>query len=69
MTLSPLAKQDLLWWISSVDQLLKAITPKPSDLTIMTDSSLKGLGGVIEGTPGVTCGRWSHQESQLHIYL
>ena len=46
MTLSPLAKQDLSWWITNVDQLPKAITPKPSDLTLMTDSSLKGWGGV-----------------------
>ena len=69
MTLSPRAKQDLSWWITNVDQLPKAITPKPSDLTLMTDSSLKGWGGVIEGTPSVARGRWSFQESQLHINL
>jgi len=69
MTLSPLAKQDLSWWITNVDQLPKAITPKPSDLTHMTDSSLKRWGGVIEGTSSVAGGRWSHQESQLHINL
>ena len=69
MTLSPLAKQDLSWWITNVDQLPKAITPKPSDLTLMTNSSLKGWGGVIEGTSCVARGRWSHQESQLHINL
>ena len=69
MTLSPLAKQDLLWWITNVNQLPKAITPKPPDLTLMSDSSLKGWGGVIEGTSCVARGRWSHQESQLHINL
>jgi len=69
MTLSPLAKQDLSWWITNVGQLSKAIMPKPSDLTLTTDSSLKGWGGVIEGTSCVASGRWSHQESQLHINL
>lgn len=43
--------------------------PKPSDLILMTDSSLKGWGGVIEGISCVAHGRWSHQESQLHINL
>ena len=42
---------------------------KPSDLTLITDSSLKGWGGVIEGTSCVARGRWSHQESQLHTNL
>ena len=67
MTLSPLSKQDLLWWISNVDQYSKAITPLPPDITLMTDSSLKGWGGVIEGTPNVTGGRWSYQESKFRI--
>ena len=67
MTLSPLSKQDLQWWISNVDQYPKAITPLPLDITLMTDSSLKGWGGVIEGTPNLTGGRWSYQESKFHI--
>ena len=33
----------------------------------MTDSSLKGWGGVIEGPPNLTCGRWLYQESKFHI--
>ena len=67
MTLSPVSKQDLLWWISNVEQYPNAITPLPPDITFMTDSSLKGWGGVIEGTPNVTGGRWSYQESKFHI--
>ena len=67
MNLSPLSKQDLLWWISNVDQYPEAITPLPPDITLITDSSLKGWGGVIEGTPNVTGGRWSYQESKFHI--
>ena len=65
MTLSPLSRQDLLWRTSNVDQYPKAITPLPPDITLMTDSSLKGWGGVIEGTPNVTGGRWSYQESLI----
>lgn len=43
--------------------------PKPPDRTLMSDSSLKGWGGVIEGTSCVARGRWSHQESQVLINL
>ena len=50
MTLSPRPKEDLSWWATNVDQLPKAIALKPSDLTLMTDSSIQGWGGVIEGT-------------------
>ena len=57
MTLSPLSKQDLQWWISNVDQYPKAITPLPPDITLMTDSSLKGRVEVIESTPSLTRGR------------
>ena len=64
-----LAKQDHSLWITNVDQLPKAIMPKPPDRTLMSDSSLKGWGGVIEGTSCVAPGRWSHQESQLLINL
>ena len=59
MTLFFLPKQDLLWWISNIDQYPEAISPLPPDITLITDSSLKGWGGVIEGTPNVTGGRWS----------
>lgn len=64
ITLSPLSK---LWWISNVDQYPKAITPLPPDITLITESSLKGWGGVIEGTPNRTNGRWLYQESKFHI--
>ena len=35
----------------------------------MTDNSLKGWGGVIEGTSCVARSQWSHQGSQLYINL
>ena len=35
--------------------------------TLVTGSPLKGWGGVIEGTPNVSGGRWSYQESKFHI--
>ena len=40
MTLSTLPKQDLLWWISNVDQNPKAITSLPPDITLMHDRQL-----------------------------
>ena len=67
VTLSPLCKQDLLWWINNVDQYPQTITPQIPHLTLTTDSSLTGWGAVIEGTSSVASGRWSFQESQLHI--
>ena len=42
-------------------------TPPAPDITLMTDSSPKGWRGVIEGTPNLTGGRWSYQESKFHI--
>ena len=42
-------------------------TPPAPNITLMTDSSLKGWRGVIEGTPNLTGGRWSYQESKFHI--
>ena len=36
--------------VTNVDQLPKAIMPKPPDRTLMSDSSLKGWGGVNGGT-------------------
>ena len=42
-------------------------TPAAPDITLMIDSSLKGWRGVIEGTPNLTGGRWSYQESKFHI--
>lgn len=35
ITISTLPRQDLLWWISDVDQYLKAISPLPPYFTLM----------------------------------
>ena len=47
---SPPCKQDLLWWIANVDQFPNCIAPRTQHLTLLSDSSLKGWGAVIEGT-------------------
>ena len=40
VTLSPLCKQDLLWWINNVDQYPQTITPQIPHLYLTSDSSL-----------------------------
>ena len=44
MTLSPLSKQDLLWWTSNVDQYPRALNPPSHDITLMPESSLAEAG-------------------------
>ena len=66
VTLSPLCKQHLLWWIAYVDQFPKTVTIQTPHLTLTSDSSLVGWGAVIEGTSSVASSQWSYHESQLH---
>ena len=63
VTLSPLCKQDLLWWINNVDQYPQTITPQIPHLTLTSDSSLTGWRAVIVDTSSVASGVWSFQES------
>ena len=45
VTLSPLSKQDLLWWIINVDQYPQTITPQIPHVTLTSDRSLTGWRG------------------------
>ena len=67
MQLSQTAKNDLLWWIQNVDNNPHVILRPCPDLTLKCDSSLQGWGSVIDGTTQCTGGRWSYQETKLHI--
>ena len=51
VTLSPLSKQDLLWWIIIVDQYTQTITPQIPHVTLTSDIVLMCWGAVIEGSP------------------
>ena len=67
MDISPTAMMDLSWWVDNVDKYPNSTTTQPAKLTLKTDSSLKGWGGVIEGSEWVTGGRWSCAELKHHI--
>ena len=62
VTLSPLCKQDLLWWINNVDQYPQTITPQIPHLTLTSDSSLTGWGAVMLVMMNYACD-FSHLET------
>ena len=47
MTLSKASCADLHWWINSADNLYKPIGPTQPDVTLFTDASNEGWGGVL----------------------
>ena len=67
MTLSPLAKSDIAWWIKNIDHQKRLISQKPPGLTLETDASNTGWGACIKGTQQTTGGFWSPHEAQTHI--
>ncbi|CAB4025485.1 Transposon Tf2-6 poly, partial [Paramuricea clavata] len=65
MALSPVARIELQWWVDNIDKAFNVINHEPPSITINTDESKIGWGGVLDGT---TCGgHWSPQESEEHI--
>lgn len=65
MMLSEAAKLEIFWWISNVDHSSKTMLEPDVDLRLYTDASLLGWGAVCLGHS--TGGRWSDEESRLHI--
>lgn len=65
MTLSPLSKADLLWWVNNVEKTSKKISQSQPDVVITTDASKEGWGAVLGSTS--TGGRWSPDECIQHI--
>lgn len=47
MSLSELAKSDLLWWCNNIESSSKPISPTPSDMIIQTDAPLSGWGAIV----------------------
>ena len=65
MSLSPDAKTELQWWIENIENSFNVISHDPPSLTISTDASKIGWGGVFND---MTCGgHWSPQEAEEHI--
>ncbi len=57
---------ELQWWIDTILDSIKYITPPDIDLTLFSDASNKGWGGHIENGAS-TGGDWSATEMKDHI--
>ncbi|KAK2564155.1 hypothetical protein P5673_012393 [Acropora cervicornis] len=65
MSLSTDVKTELQWWIENIENSFNVISHDPPSLTISTDASKIGWGGVFEH---LTCrGHWTPQEAEEHI--
>ena len=66
VTLSPRSRQELHWWVLEIESCngSPVVTPPP-DLTIYTDPSKRGWGGICLNQQAN--GKWSASEKLLHI--
>lgn len=68
MKLSSTSCADLHWWINAADSLYKPIALPQPDLTLFTDASNQGWGGVLGHLGENRCGgQWSTLEVTHHI--
>jgi len=67
MLMSDIAKKDMSWWLSNIDNDPCPVLPMKYKLTLKCDSSLEGWGSVIENSPLVANVQWFHSESMCHI--
>ena len=69
MTLSDNGRQDLQWWLQNAETCYRSLDHGPITVTLVTDASHEGWGGVRvqDGTSVGTNGRWSESEQNLHI--
>ena len=65
MRISDLAKQDLKWWIDNILFTNCPIVHAKPSVTVFSDASLLGWGGVLNGV--TTGGNWSLSEQSIHI--
>jgi len=61
------AIRDINWWITTIQDKIKSLTPESFSFVITTDASLSGWGAHM-GT-NCTRGFWSHEEAKLHINI
>ena len=64
MSLSTDAKTELQWWIENIENSFNVINHDPPSLTISTDASKIGWGGVFED---MTCGATGHPKKLKSI--
>lgn len=67
MTLSAIAKEDVSWWIKTINYARRNIENERYDMLVTTDSSLSGWGATADGIQ--TKGYWTFEESALHINI
>ena len=67
MTLTEVAKEDIFWWLETIDTGCRKIRLQKPVLTVITDSSDNGWGAVC-GTES-TRGLWSLSERELHTNI
>ncbi|XP_060064741.1 uncharacterized protein LOC132545090 [Ylistrum balloti] len=68
MTLSRLTRQTLSWWIDNITTSEKPVHRGQPDISLESDSSGSGWGGVVRDDPSLqTGGHWSYIEQSKHI--
>ena len=65
MQLSELSRSDLQWWINSARSLHNPISPSQPEVTLYTDASKEGWGGVLNDIK--IGGHWTPEEASNHI--
>ena len=65
MTLSDTSKSDLNWWITHTHTTFNWVSHGSPSVTIYSDASLTGWGGVMDGMS--TGGLFSEEEQTNHI--
>ena len=65
MQISKTSYDDLRWWINSADSLFKPIVLSQPEVTLFTDASSLGWGGVLDNVN--IDGRWIPSEATHHI--
>lgn len=65
MVLSNAAKADLQWWVDSAEDLCKPILSTKPEVTLYTDASKIGWGGVLDNIR--IGGQWTLSEAANHI--
>ena len=65
MHLSELSRSDLQWWINSARSLHNPISLPQPEVTLYTDASKEGWGGVLDNVK--IGGHWTPEEASNHI--
>ena len=70
MNLSEESKGEIVWWLENIERVNgKPIRHEEKMFSLQTDSSSVGWGAVLTDNSTRTQGRWSSEESLLHINI